>query len=790
MDRWTAGALEFSQIKTLIQDHATSSLGKELVRYITPTHNHGEVELRLQETAEALDYLRLKGAFPLGGFRDVRHSLERAQIGGRLNPDELLDIVSTLYAGRKANSAMRQVERETAEWPILRNLTESIMSFKEIEESILYCIDEQGMVKDQSSAALKSIRQQIDQYRRRIQQVLQQMLRSRSMQKMLQEPIVTQRFERYVIPVKQEYRTTVEGIVHDQSASGATLFIEPSAVVSLNNQLREAEIQEENEIEKVLYRLSGQVSEIAEVVKGNVDILSQLDFAFAKAHFAQNKRAICPQLATDRKLRLKKARHPLLSPDQVVPIDVELGDSYQAIIITGPNTGGKTVSLKTVGLFALMTQCGFPITAEEDSQMPIYSGVYADIGDEQSIEQSLSTFSAHMKNIIRILDRIDEKSLVLFDELGAGTDPTEGAALAMAVLEHVFSVGSSIIATTHYSELKLFAHTHSQAINASVEFDMRTLSPTYRLLIGVPGQSNAFHISERLGLSTSVIAKAKQHISIEDQQLDEMIRSFVDEKRQLEQSSQFAEQYRLESEKLYTELKEKMSEWQVEKNHLREKAREEAKQLISHAEREAEEVLKQLRLWMQEGAHSLKEHQLIETKSRLHSAVPMPQSTEVDEEIETSPIRFFPGDEVWVRHVGQKGMIVEETGDGQYLVSVGMMKMKVKQEQLKQEKRSQKKSTTPINKIGSTMVKRSTEIVHAELDIRGMMVEEAVPEIDKYLDNAVLSGYRRVSIIHGKGTGALRHGVQLFLKQHHQVKGYRLGAQGEGGSGVTVVEFT
>jgi DNA mismatch repair protein MutS2 len=783
--QWTLKPLEFDQVREMLKNQTASTLGKELIDQIIPSAEIEEVKQRLQATAEGMDLLRLKGDVPLSGVRNIRASIRRAKIGGLLGESELLDIVNTISAGRKVKSLLRQVEEETAALPILRGLTERIDSLEHLEQEIYSCIDDQGVVMDQASPVLGRIRNQIRQIRQQINQTLNRILRNSNYLKMLQEPIITQRYDRYVIPVKQEYRGAFGGIVHDQSSSGATLFIEPESVVQLNNQLREQELAEEKEIERILYQLTAKVAEEADQLEANVSILAEVDFITAKARFGAAMKAICPIISEDQTMRLKKARHPLIPKDQVVPIDVEMGNPHQAIIITGPNTGGKTVTLKTIGLFSLMVQSGFPIPAEEESVMPVFSGVFADIGDEQSIEQSLSTFSGHLTNIIRILKVIDHRSLVLFDELGAGTDPTEGAALAIAILEHVMSQGCSVVATTHYSELKVFAHSNPKAINASVEFDVETLRPTYRLLIGVPGSSNAFAISSRLGLPEHIIQTAKAQLSNDENRLEEMITSLSAEHKAIEEERQKSEQLREEAERLFADLKRQMDQWEEERMRIREKARQEARSIVANAQREAEEVLKQLREWAKARPQEMKEHQLIEAKKRLDDAVPEMRLPGKSKDITTGSQTMEVGDEVYVHNVNQKGVIAEVLADDEFQVQIGFLKMKVHRRNL--EKLTSK--THVVNPKVTSSVKRSKEHVRPELDLRGKMVEEAILEIDKYLDDAILAGYKQVSLIHGKGTGALRSGVQDFLRAHRSVKTFRLGSHGEGGSGVTVVEL-
>ncbi|MBA4601677.1 endonuclease MutS2 [Thermoactinomyces mirandus] len=784
MEQWTLKSLEYAQVKELLKKQAATVLGKEKVDQLMPEARMERVKDRLDSTQEGMDVIRLKGDVPFGGVRDIRASIRRAEMEGMLSETECLDVASTISAGRKIKSFLRQIEEEAATLPILRGLTEQVASLDTIEKEILRSIDEQAVVKDQASPGLGKIRSQIGEARKRINQILQEMIRNPHYTKMMQEAIITQRFDRYVIPVKMEYRSRFPGIVHDQSSSGATLFIEPEAVVKWNNRLRELELSGKKEVEKVLRRLTGVIGEEAEALRKNTEILAELDLIMACARFGYQVKGVVPRISRST-LKLKKARHPLINAKDVVPIDLEMGESYQAIIITGPNTGGKTVTLKTVGLFALMTQSGIPIPAEEESVMPVFSGVYADIGDEQSIEQNLSTFSGHLTNIIRILKQIDEKSLVLFDELGAGTDPTEGAALAIAILEHVIHRGCLVMATTHYSELKLFAHTHPNAINASVEFDVQTLKPTYRLLIGVPGSSNAFSISKRLGLPDELIQTARAQLSTDENRMEEMITFLTEERKSAEEDRYQAEKLRIEAEALYRDLKQKWEQLEEEKARIKEKARCEAQSIIKKAEREAEEVVKKLQSWIKARPRDLKEHELIDARTRLKNAVPDWEWPQKQKKNTGTREALHVGDEVLVLSVNQTGTIVDELGDGFFQVQVGFLKMKIHKDQL--EKRSSPKPAA-AGKTGTT-IKRAATDVKPECDIRGKLVEEALIEVDNYLDKAILAGYKQVFLIHGKGTGALRAGVQEYLRHQRHVKSFRLGNHGEGGSGVTVVEL-
>ncbi|MBN2909083.1 endonuclease MutS2 [Polycladomyces sp. WAk] len=784
MDRFMLNVLEYPRIREQVAEEASSSLGKERIAALEPTADAEEVSHRLAATAEGMDLLRLQGDVSLGGVRDIRPSLRRAEVGGLLNTGELLDIAGTVNAGRKLKNQVLQVDEEHP-LPIIRGWVERIEGLRPLEEEITRRIDEQGEVSDHASPNLRQIRHHIRQVQREIRTTLEGILRNPGYQKMLQESLITLRNDRYVIPVKQEYRSAFGGIVHDQSASGATLFIEPASVVALNNRLRQWELEEQREVERILRELTAQVAAHVDALRQNVEALAELDLILAKARYARRIRGICPRVETERVIRLKQARHPLIPMEKAVPIDITLGDPYQGIIITGPNTGGKTVCLKTVGLLALMAQAGLPIPAEEGSAFPVFSGIFADIGDEQSIEQSLSTFSSHMTQIIRILKQADDHSLVLLDELGAGTDPTEGAALAIAILQDLLDEGCLVVATTHYSELKQFAHAHPGVTNASVEFDVRTLRPTYRLLIGVPGKSNAFAIAERLGLSPSIIEKAKAQLSTEEHRLEEMIAALSRDRSIAEEERKRAEALRQEAESLQRDLREKLSRWEEEKERMRESARREAQTIVSRARREAEDVLRQLREWAKQRPDELKEHQLIEAKKRLDDAVPDARPVAAASVAQQRNERIEPGDEVMVLTVKQRGRVLEDLGAGEYQVQVGILKMKVHRRYLEKVKAKKNESESGV----STSYRSASNHVRPELDLRGKMVEDALAEIDKYLDSAVVAGYQRVSLIHGKGTGALRTGVQQFLRRHPHVKGFRLGGPGEGGSGVTVVEL-
>lgn len=784
MEQRVLKTLEYYKIIDLLIDKATSTAGKIKARELTPHTSLEAVRYAQRGTEEASTVLRLKGSAPLGGIRDINSAIQRARLGAMLGPMELLDIASTTFAGRRLKTFLLELTEEHG-LTILQSHCDQIEGLRDLEGEIKRCIDDNGEVMDSASLELRQIRQEIRSLESRIREKLEQMTRSSSYQKMLMENIITIRSDRYVIPVKQEYRHVFGGIVHDQSASGATLFIEPEVIVSMNNKLREVRLKEEREVEKILYQLTEAVAQNVEPLLVNIEELAELDFLFAKAQLAYSMKATRPILNDRGYIRMKKARHPLIPLDVVVPIDVELGTNYTAIVITGPNTGGKTVTIKTIGLLSLMAMSGLHVPAEEESELAVFSSVFADIGDEQSIEQSLSTFSSHLTNIIGILRDMDERSLVLFDELGAGTDPTEGAALAMSILDHVISRGARLVATTHYSELKAYAYDRPEVINASVEFDVETLRPTYRLLIGVPGRSNAFAIAARLGLPHEIIQQARGSISEEENQVETMIASLERNTKSAENARQEAEQLRKEADELRRQLEEERNQFVIEKNSLIEKAEEEARLAVQLAKEEADSIIRELRKMRSEGLE-IKEHRLIDAKKRLGDAV-----LELEKEKVKKPAKAVRatqikvGDEVMVNSFGQKGTVLEQITDKEFLVQIGIMKMKVKRDDMSVVKAQA--TQKPV--VQYTAVKSRQNNVKLELDLRGYNVEDGIAEIDRYLDEVLLAGFHSVSIIHGHGTGVLRKGVHEFLRGHRNVKSFRLGGQGEGGVGATIVEL-
>lgn len=629
--------------------------------------------------------------------------------------------------------------------PLIHQHAEQLITLSDLERDINSCIDDHGEVLDHASETLRGIRTQLRTLESRVRDRLESMLRSSSASKMLSDTIVTIRNDRFVIPVKQEYRSSYGGIVHDTSSSGATLFIEPQAIVDMNNSLQQAKVKEKQEIERILRVLTEKTAEHTEELFLDLQVLQTLDFIFAKARYAKAVKATKPIMNDTGFIRLKKARHPLLPPDQVVANDIELGRDFSTIVITGPNTGGKTVTLKTLGLLTLMAQSGLHIPADEGSEAAVFEHVFADIGDEQSIEQSLSTFSSHMVNIVGILEQVNENSLVLFDELGAGTDPQEGAALAMSILDDVHRTNARVLATTHYPELKAYGYNREGVMNASVEFDIETLSPTYKLLIGVPGRSNAFEISKRLGLPDHIIGQAKSEMTAEHNEVDTMIASLEQSKKRAEEELSETESIRKEAEKLHKELQQQIIELNSKKDKMLEEAEQQAAEKVKAAMKEAEDIIHELRT-IKEEHKSFKDHELINAKKRLESAMPVFEKSKKPEKPKTQKRDFKPGDEVKVLTFGQKGTLLEKTGGNEWNVQIGILKMKVKEKDLE----FIKSAPEPKKEKMITAVKGKDYHVSLELDLRGERYENALSRVERYLDDAVLAGYPRVSIIHGK----------------------------------------
>ncbi|MEG0855422.1 MAG: endonuclease MutS2 [Terrisporobacter sp.] len=791
MDKKSLKVLEFNKVINLLETKASSSLGLKYINDLTPSPDYKEVQYRLQETSEAQGILAKRGHVNLGGIQDIADSSKRAEIGAVLDPGSLLKIADTLRAARNLKRALSPGEEEDFNYPIIKVLSDGLYVYRDIEDEINNAIISEVEISDNASPTLRSIRRGILQKNQSIRSKLNSIISSATYQKYLQDAIISVRGDRFVVPVKAEYRSQVSGIIHDQSSSGATLFIEPMSIVEMNNELRKLKLDEQEEIEKILTELSNMVGEIAGDLISNQTILGKIDFAFAKGKLSIDMKAIEPILNQYKHLNIKNGRHPLLNIDKVVPNNIYLGEEFDTLVITGPNTGGKTVTIKTIGLFALMTQSGIHIPADYGSSMCVYDNIFADIGDEQSIEQSLSTFSSHMTKIVGILNEVTSNSLVIFDELGAGTDPVEGAALAIAILEDVSMAGAKCIATTHYSELKNYALTKNRVENAAVEFDLNTLSPTYKLLIGVPGKSNAFEISRKLGLRDYIIDKAKEFINTDNIELEDVLQNVEKNRIKATKDREEAEQIKLEIEELKAEYERKLEKLSISRDKMMEKARAEAFSITRQAKEEADNILKELRNMESQMASKEKNQKIECLRKELANSMgnlqPSVKSMIVPK-ISNKEIKDLkPGDEVKVITLNQDGTVVSvDNKKKEASIQIGIMKMTLPFKALQISEKDKKsivtKSTRKIISAKSGSVKR-------EVDLRGMNLEEAIIEVDKYLDDACVAGLESVTIIHGVGTGVLKKGLQDVFKKNKHVKSQRPGQYGEGGMGVTIVEI-
>ena len=776
--------LDFPKILIRLADYCILPRAKELALDLRPFVDYESVRRALEETEEGKILLRGNPLFSVRGAKDIRSYVERCMRGGLVLGEELLEVRDTLRVGRRIKQHLQEAKEE---YPELKEIVVAIEPQKDLEDEISRCISEDGKVADNASSALGDLRRSLNRLQNRIRDSLEGTLRNPATQKMLQDAIITQRSDRYVLPVKQEYRATFPGIVHDQSASGATLFIEPMAVVQLGNELREVILKEQREVQRILRMLSARIEVRGEEVEALHEALAQLDLVLAKTRLSEDMNAGAPQLVWGQQIKLVQARHPLIA-GKVVPLTLELGKDFDTLVITGPNTGGKTVALKVVGLMAAMAQSGLHIPAESDSRMGIFTQIFADIGDEQSVEQSLSTFSGHMKNIVEIVEQADSRSLVLLDELGAGTDPSEGAALAMGILTELHERGCRTISTTHYGALKTFAYEMPRVRNASVEFDPETLRPTYRLLIGIPGKSNAFTIAGRLGLSERVLQRANSFVTEREMQVADLIENLGETRREIEMEKHLIATRRQAVEQQNKALEEKAQRLDEDYEDLMELAKEEARELVRTAKREADQLIEELKEALKKDT---KQQQDIEKARQGFRRISgkMDQNRQVKRlgsELTADQIQL--GQTVQMPKNKLKGQVLElPNANGEVLVQAGIMRVMVPLSELRLAK--EEKKIPPKYSTGTNIGFQKAEGMRSEIDLRGMLVEEGTVALDKYLDDAVLSSISQVYVIHGKGTGALRTGIQDFLKGHPHVRRFRLGAYGEGDSGVTVVEL-
>ena len=773
--------LEFNKIKQTVDSLCACSLGQKRVEYLSPSIDEKQVEYSLNQSDEALKIILALGEAPLGGVTDITEAIKRAKISAMLSAQELLGISRLLYAVSQLKTFSERLNEIKVDAPIFSSQVNSLVSLNSLQTAINDCIDETGYILDSASSELRSIRRSIQSTEARIKEKLNHVVSER--RNKLTDGIVTIRNERYVVPVRAEAKNTFGGTVHDQSSSGNTYFIEPKEVVDLNNKLQEYHVEERREIERILRALTEEVKKFVDALAVNVEVLGEIDFMFAKGKYARLINGTRPKMNTKGIIRLVAARHPLIDQKVVVPNDIELGDEYTTIVITGPNTGGKTVTLKTVGLLTLMAQAGLLIPAHETSQLAIFDHVFADIGDEQSIEQSLSTFSSHMTNIVRIMERLTVNSLILFDELGAGTDPKEGASLAISILDYVKVRGARTIATSHYPELKAYAYENDDVINASVEFNIETLSPTYRLLVGVPGRSNAFEISKRLGLKEAILTTARAYVETERTEMTDLITKLEDRGLELDHEIQLLQKQNQEVEEMRLDYERKIAKFEAERERVLEEIKKEAFENIRQAKEEAEQIVADLRQAKKMADLSIKDHELTEKLTSLKNSEAKQAEQFKRKARNKAPLKA--GDEVMVLSLNRQGELIEKTKNGDWMVQLGMMKVNIKEDDLEYLRQSVKKKDSGKGKM---IHKRNTN-VGIQVVLRGERYEDAMLRLDKYMDEVLLAGYQTVTIIHGHGTGALRQGVHKYLKKNKHVASFRFGGAGEGGTGATVVEL-
>ena len=785
--------LEYNKIIDKLTEFAGSALAKEMCRNLQPSTDLYEIQALQKETSDALSRIYQKGAVSFRGVRDIRGSIKRLEIGAIIGINELLSICSLLEVCSKVKAYSRN-DRDPDFEDSLEAMFQALQPLTPVSSEIRRCIASEEELNDDASPALFKIRRSMRQINDKVHAQLQTMVNG-SARTYLQDAVVTMRNGRYCIPVKAEHRGQIPGMIHDQSSTGSTLFVEPMAVIKLNNDLRELELKEEKEIEMILATLSARCGEETEALRDDLDLLTKLDFIFARAQLSRSMNGTQPDFNEEGRNLIKKGRHPLLDKKKVVPIDIQLGKDFELLIITGPNTGGKTVSLKTVGLFTLMGQAGLHIPAFDHSELSVFHEVFADIGDEQSIEQSLSTFSAHMTNTVSILKEADDRSLVLFDELGAGTDPTEGAALAIAILSNLHRRGSRVMATTHYSELKVFALSTPGVENGCCEFDVETLRPTYRLLIGVPGKSNAFAISQKLGLSQDIIEEAKTHLTKQDEDFEDLLADLEQKRVTIEQERDQINSYKEEIRELKQRLESKQEKLDLSRDKILREANEQARNILQEAKDYADTTIRNFQKYGKAAGVSAKDMEkergkLREKMSTVDKKLSAKNAAPKKSHKQLTAKDLHIGDSIKVLSLNLKGTVSTlPDAKGNLFVQMGILRSQVNIRDL------EKLDDTVItggnfSKTGSGKIKMSKSAsVSTEINLLGKTVDEAIMELDKYLDDAYIAHLPSVRIVHGKGTGALRKGVHNYLRRQKHVKSYRLGEFGEGDAGVTIVEF-
>ncbi|UQS86784.1 endonuclease MutS2 [Nicoliella spurrieriana] len=786
MNSKVLNTLEYNKIKEAIYGYLSTSTGRHELSQLNPSSDPQQIERALLETDDGAHILRLQKSMPLVTLNDIRPYMKRLTINASLNGTELAQIMQVLITVNRMVSFFDNLRANKVELQKLYDLITTFAIIPEITQRLQHSLNPDGRLLDSASEELYGLRKRITRTETTIRNRMGKYLRG-NQAKFLSEAIITIRDDRYVIPVKAEAKGKFGGIVHDQSASGQTLYIEPAAVVELNNQLRRDQLAARHEEIKILAELSAMVAPYQDEIITNAKIIGHLDLINAKAQYAKKIKATLPKLSRANHLHLKNARHPLIDPHKVVGNTITLGAEYRAIVVTGPNTGGKTITIKTVGLLQLMAQSGLFIPVNEGSQVGVFDDIFADIGDAQSIENNLSTFSSHMDNIIRILKRITANSLVLLDEVGAGTDPKEGAALAIAILDKIGSVDSEVIATTHYPELKAYAYNRPKTINASMEFDIDTLKPTYHLLVGVPGQSNGLNIAERLGMEASVIQEARSFSDTSSQEINNMIKQLADQTRRAREDADYLRSQLNAATKLHAELTEKFSQYEKQRERLTQNAKERANEIVAKSKRRADKIIADLHEKQKHLSESaVKENELMDAKGQLnalHKDLNLSNNRVLKRE--KAKHDFHKGDDVMVKSYGQPGVLVDKVGKQSWEVQIGILRMKIEEsdlEKLNQPKQAPKRQYSAVRRTSSSGMSST-------LDLRGHRYDEAMHEVDRYIDAALLAGYPSVTIIHGKGTGALRKGVTDYLKRNRRVKSFGYSPANAGGDGATVVKF-
>ena len=781
--------LEFARIKGMLAHYLVSAAGHHELERMVPQGDYDRVQQYLTETTDGADILRLEGGIPIPKLADLQPQMKRLKIGANLNGTELAQVTKVLQTSMSVKNFFDEMREKKIKLRVLDQLVDRLVTIPSITQRLVRSVDPDGRLNDEASSKLHGIRQLIVKTEGEIHQQMERYTRGKGA-KYLSEPVVTIRNDRYVVPALARYRNKLGGVVHDQSASGQTLYIEPAGVVEYNNRLRQAQIEERQEMLRILAELSALIAPYRHDIQNNERVLGKLDFINAKAALAHDMKASLPLLSRENHVNLRHARHPLIDPKKVVPNDIKIGEDYQAIVITGPNTGGKTITLKTLGLIQLMGQSGLFIPAEEGSTIGVFDNIFADIGDEQSLEQNLSTFSGHMDNVKAILDQITDRSLVLLDELGAGTDPKEGAALAMAILDQIGSKESTVVITTHYPELKVYGYDRAKTINASMEFDTETLQPTYRLMLGIPGRSNGIEIAQRLGIDAAVIDEARSLVSDDSQDLNKMIGDLVAQRKAAREENERLTKLVADNERTQKELDEKLTRFNEQRDKLFDQARSKANHQVSMVKRKANSIIHHLRqLEMQQGAN-VKENQLIDAQgalNALHQEDPRLKHNSVLKRAKAKH-DLHKGDAVMVKSYGQYGELLDKRGNHKWEVQIGILKMEIDECDLeKVDKKSlpKEKETRRSSAVHTTQTRHTS----ARLDLRGHRYEQAMSELSDFIDHALLNNLSSVTIIHGKGTGALRKGTQQYLQSNPRVKSFSYAAPNNGGDGATIVNL-